>query len=521
MKSLARRLAGLGGWRRFALALVLGAFAATALAPIYLVPALVVGFSGLLWLLDGATDRRTRFLIGWFFAWGHFIVGLYWIGEAFLVDAARFAWLLPFPVLGLPAGLALFPALAIAVLEHFRLRGAARAIGLGIAWTIAEWLRGHLLTGFPWNLLGYAWAFSDTMLQSAAVIGVYGLSLLTVSIAALPAGLGTGGNDDRLVWRWLAGAGAMLCLIAGFGAYRLAVAEISYVPGIQLRIVQGNIAQHMKAEADERQHILERYLQLSSLAGADRVTDWIWPETAVPYIFDPTGAVTRLLAKLADHGGYVFAGAIRRSPPDQPFEVWNSLQVVSRDGVIGVYDKRHLVPFGEFLPMRWLLGRLGLQALAQSSIDFSAGQSNGILELPHRPEVRALICYEAIFANEIILSGDRPSWLLNITNDAWFGTSAGPYQHFAAARARAIEQGLPLVRAANSGISALVDPYGRVIKQLGLGVAGVLDGPLPVGLPQVPLYGRFGDLILLLLLTAAAILTVQLNRIRSARSVVE
>ncbi len=523
MARLAESIAGMAGWRRYLLAFVLGASAALALPPFYLLPFLITGFTGLLWLLEGAPSWRRRGFTVWFFAWGHFIVGLYWIGEAFFVDAEKFAALVPFPVLGLPAALAFFPAVLVALVPIRRLSPPAAVLGLALAWTLSEWLRGHLFTGFPWNLLGYAWSFSDAMSQAYAFIGVYGMSLITVAVAALPALFGTSGGAAQArrlrPFAWLGGGAGLLCAIALLGAWRLAGPAPGAVPGVRLRIVQGDAAQHGDTTPADRIARLERYLQLSELPGAHEITTWIWPESAIAFPIDQSPPALALVAGLVQggHDHLLLAGTFRVAGLGTPaVKVWDSLEIFGGQGILARYDKRHLVPFGEYLPMRWLMSRIGFAKLTEGTIDFSAGTTPAVLHPPGLPAVRPLICYEDIFANEVATADGRPGWLVNITNDAWFGRSSGPYQDFAAARARAIEQGLPLVRAANTGISAIIGPRGRVRQELGLGRSGVIDGALPQGLQSPPPYARFGDLIPLALALGALGLAAATGRWRRA-----
>jgi apolipoprotein N-acyltransferase len=516
LAAIAGRVAALAGWRRYAAAAALGGLLAAALPPLYLLPLAAVAFSGLVWLLDGAHGRRRQFFTAFAFAYGYFVPGLYWTGIAFFVDAARFAALVPLPVLGLPLLLALFPASGVAA-AHALLPGGGpgRAAVLAVGWTLGEYARSHLFTGFPWNLVGYLWTVSDAVMQPAALIGVHGLGLLTVLLAALPATLADAAGPRRgAIWL---GAGALgVAAMIGAGGLRLAVTDVAMVEGVRLRLVQPGIEQSLKWRDDRRAANFARHVELSLGPGAETVTHVIWPETAGPYFLDREPDLLAALAKVARQG-LVLTGTPRRSNagPAAP-AVWNSLQAV--DGaarVVGTYDKRHLVPFGEYLPFRPLLGRLGIDKLAVSAVDFSAGNGPQVLDLPGLPPVRPLICYEGIFADEILTAASPlPAWLLNVTNDGWFGISSGPYQHFAMARLRAVEQGLPLVRAANTGISAIVDPLGRVIGRLGLGQTGVVDGPLPAALPEGTVYARFGDLsALAIALIVAALWAVAKRRL--------
>jgi len=277
--------------------------------------------------------------------------------------------------------------------------------------------------------------------------------------------------------------------------------------------VQANIDQRLKWEESERVNTLKKYLALSTQAGAAPVTHVVWPETALPYFLSTEPELLRILAQVVPPGGMLLTGAVRVDPPTvRPQQVWNSVHAIDEQGrVVATYDKFHLVPFGEYVPLRNILP---LDKITPGTSDFAAGPGPMTLIVPGLPPVSPLVCYEAIFPGAVTpSSGPRPAWLLNVTNDAWFGDSAGPRQHFASARLRAIEEGLPLVRAANTGISAVVDPYGRVRAQLDLGRQGVIDSPLPEALPAT-LYARWGNAVLLLLLLIGGGAIVALRRRR-------
>ena len=520
MTDLGQRLSRLEGWRRYLLASALGVAAALALPPLHLLPFLVVAFSGLVWLIAGSPGPRGAFAAGWWFGFGHFVAGLYWLGYAFLVDAERFGWMMPFAVAGLAAALAIYPGLATLVTWFGRPSGPGRILILAAAWTAGEWLRGHLFTGFPWNLIGYAWTASDAMLQFAAVGGVYGLSLLTVLAASMPAVLAEARVGAWRRWRPLVAAGAVLALVWVGGLLRLEGADVGEVPEVRLRITQANIPQHEKWRADLREANLFRHLQLTSSPGAARVSHVIWPETAVPFFVANDPARRRLIGGLVSPGGLLLTGAPRTTGERSvPLRLWNSFHAIDWQGdIVATYDKFHLVPFGEYLPFRPLLELFNIARIAPGATDFSRGPGPRTLELPGLPPVSPLICYEVIFADRVTAEGNRPGWLLNITNDAWFGISSGPYQHFAMARVRAVEQGLPLVRAAGTGISAIVDPYGRTLGRLDLGQAGVLDGGLPMALEEPPPYAWLGDKPILLL-SLISFITGQLLSRKRAKSV--
>ncbi|HZD28657.1 MAG TPA: apolipoprotein N-acyltransferase, partial [Xanthobacteraceae bacterium] len=454
----------------------------------------------------------------------YFVPGLYWIGYAFLVDASTFAWLLPFAILGLPAYLALFTAFGFALARLLWTRDASRVLALAISLTIAEWLRGHVLTGFPWNAYGYALISPLWLAQGAALIGIWGLTFCAVAFYASPAVLA----DDRAHTRrpWLApGLGAAtIVALAIYGAVRLEHTPTRFVEGVRLRIMQPNLQQDEKFNYSQKQEVMSRYLALSERGSQSTslrdVTLLIWPESAFPFFLAREPDALAQIAKLLPEGTALITGAIR-PPDDAPphglvTRAYNSIYVIGHgSAILSVYDKVHLVPFGEYLPFQDLLERLGLMQLTQVRGGFIAGDRRRNQAAPGVPNFLPLVCYEIIFPGDavprsdqtgwfyrhlgrylgwptVMGTGERPGWLLNLTNDGWFGASAGPYQHFQQARVRAIEEGLPLVRVANSGISAVIDPLGRIVKSLPLGSEGVLDAPLPQPIAPTP-YARLGD----------------------------
>jgi len=514
---IAHRLAGLTGWRRWLAAGFLGALASAALPPLYLVPVLWPAFTGLLWLLDGARRARGAFMIGWAFGAGHFLTGLYWVGIAFLVDAEQFALLMPFAVAGLAVGIGLFPAVIVLAVWSTRSRGVPRLLLFAAVWLAAEWLRSWILTGFPWNLIGSVWAFSDAMLQLGALSGIWGLSLLTLLAAAAPATLSEGSKTT--LSRWLP-VGATLLLLAltwAGGELRLSAAPPAgsrSVEGVALRLVQPGIAQSSKWATDLRaQHIADQ-MALTLRNGAGRYSHAIWPETAITYSIADQPDLRQALAQIVPPGGLLLSGAPRTVWEASGPRLWNSFHALDPLGEIrGTYDKFHLVPFGEYVPLK---GLLGISKLTQGRLDFSPGPGLRTLTMPGLPPFGPLICYEVIFPGQVTEPGKRPDWLLNLTNDSWFGTSSGPYQHFASARMRAVEEGLPLVRVANSGISGVVDGYGRTLARLELNKVGVLDAALPKPIAGATIFSRVGNwsvLILFLLSVSAAYISRPLRRL--------
>lgn len=514
----AERITNLTGRRRAAAAALAGLVSVLAMAPFNFFPVLFVSIPALIWLIDGAVreadqtirPQRTRIkkgaFLGWLFAVGYFSGGWFWIGHAFLVDAERFAALMPVMLLTLIALMALYGAAAGALAAAAWRPGSRRVIIFALAWVIFEYLRGHLFTGFPWNLFGYAFAGSNIMIQPAALIGIYGLSLLALVIAALPAvfyaseGFATKHPVQAGLW-----AAALLISLSLYGTARLiGETQINPAETVQLRIIQPNIKQQDKWRPENKEQILRTYMSLTSSPGIEDIDIVIWPEVALPFVLDRNSEIRRILGSLLPREAVLVTGSIRYSGDSSALKAYNSVMVINPAGQItALYDKAHLVPYGEYLPFKKLLNALGLEKLTNIRADFSAGPGPRTLQLPNDTSISPLICYEIIFPGQIVDPASRPHWIANLTNDAWFGDLTGPYQHFQKARLRAIEQGLPVIRAANTGISAVIDGYGRVLQALALNETGMIDAVLPPPLAPPP-YARFGDLMLLPLLLLAA-----------------
>jgi apolipoprotein N-acyltransferase len=494
---LDRRIAVLKfqGWRALGAGLIAGALAALAMPPLYWFPLAVVGFVAFVWLWDAAATPRIATLRAWFWGIGHFTVGSYWMVEAFFVPPADFAPLGAPAVLGLAMVLAAFPAAAAGATRILVLRWPylgrryRRLILLAVAWTVTEWLRGHIFTGFPWNPLAHVWAFATPLLQGASLVGVYGLGTLTFIMLAAPAA------------GWRASLASLAAVgLAGVAGQQVMGASAPANTGPIVRIVQPNVPQAEKWRPEGRARELQKLIDLSRRDGFDRLAAVIWPETATPFIVQPGSSGLAMLATAAPPGGYLLAGAARSGAAVKD-GVWNSLLAIDAAGtVVATYDKVHLVPFGEYIPFHkeWppLTGLIGRGS-------FEKGESFTTLSLPGLPGFSPLICYEALFPGEVTGPGARPAWLLNITNDAWFGVSSGPYQHLVSARLRSIEEGLPMIRVANTGISAVIDAYGHILASLGMEKEGVIDHALPPSRAETP-YARWHDWTLLLLLTILA-----------------
>ena len=459
-------------------------------------------------------------LVGWSFGFGYFLAGLFWIGEAFLVEAHTFViYFLPFAVMAMPAGLALFYAAATALAARFWNPGPGRVVVLALALSATEWLRGHVLSGFPWNGLGYALTYPLALMQSAGLVGIYGLALCAVLIFALPAvlwaeaPLAQAGTRDRRA----AIAIAVLPLLAAalYGYAGLAWGAQDIVPGVKIRIVQPSVPQREKWRPENQARIFQDHLELSATDATGKrddlagITHVMWPEAAMPFMPLEHPEARAAIGRLLPPGVPLITGALRMEPDpsntERPRRFYNSLLVFGAQGsLVASYDKIYLVPFGEYLPLQPLLEAIGLRPLTRARGRFETGVTpRPLLRVPGLPAAAPIICYEAIFPRAIVEGGERPGLMLNVTNDGWFGNTTGPRQHFHQARVRAVEEGLPLIRSANNGISAVIDARGRVTARLDLDVRGVVDVELPAALPP-PLYARLGDFIFLAMWLVAA-----------------
>jgi apolipoprotein N-acyltransferase len=493
------------GWRRRLLAVSSGALTAFALPPYDVSLVLVLTFPCLVWLLDGALEPgrgrrmeklRTGFALGWLFGFGYFLAGLWWIGSAFLVEADRFAWLMPFAVLAMPAGLALFTGLGVALAALFWSGRFRRILLLAACLTLADWLRGHVLTGFPWNSFGHTVSGSLVLSQAASLVGLYGLTFLTVALASAPALLADARPlAERL--RAVGFAAGTVLVLAAYGIVRLWQPALPPAD-LDIRIVQPSIDQKNKWRPELRDDIFRTFLDMTEapLTGAARIGHrdwWCGRSRRVPFLLTQEPGALFRIGKALGGSAELVTGAIRAEGGAAGPDYYNSVYVIGGEGTVrGIYDKVRLVPFGEYVPLKSLADRLGLTSLAGPLDGFEAGYQPRVLSTSGSYRFLPLICYEAIFPGRPDSLSATPAFLLNVTNDAWFGKTPGPYQHFAQARLRTIETGLPLIRAANTGISAIVDPRGVVIDELGIFEPGLIDGRLPQRLGST-VYGITGD----------------------------
>lgn len=501
-----------GRWSRIGLALLAGLATALAHPPFGVLPGLI-GYPLLMILAERSSTRRGAFWMGWLAGFAYFLVSCWWVAEAFFVNPEQI-WMAPFAASLLPAGLGLFWAVATALHRHISPVGWRRALVFAALFCLLEWLRGHVLTGFPWNPAGASWKAGSAMSQAASVIGVYGLSLLTVTSVCLFASLlERGGRRARFLPAGI--AAAVLASTLAWGAARLSSARVE-PSGTVVRIVQAAVDQESKWTPEAYRGIVDRYLSLTRQPAARRPDLVIWPEGALPasanQVFGAGSPDADAIAEAVQPGQSLILGLGRGALEAEGERYYNSLFVLTDRGgpgltVSALYDKYRLVPFGEYLPGGGWLTPLGVRSLTHMPTDFSAGPLPAPIAIPGAPPAQPLICYESLYPGFTPGGGARPDWIVNISNDAWFGRTSGPLQHLNLASYRAIETGLPIARATPTGVSAMIDPWGRVVdgQRLESGAMGVIDADLPRPAAATP-YGRVGDIPALLAILIGVLL---------------
>ena len=464
-----------------AAATALGAICSLGLAPYYqwwiLFIAIPIALFGLRGLLPNNMQRI--FLAGWCFGFGYFIAALHWIGYAFFVNAANDLWMMPFALGGLSALLSLYWAFATVIAAVLARRGHPLWLSVPVAFAAMEWFRGHLFTGFPWSVFGQMVDGMWGVEQAAAFVGMTGLTFLIWAWAASIYGI------------WVErGLVRVCCVILLFtfpatlllGQWRLATHPTVYIPNIMLRLVQPNISQNEKWREGNARKIFDQLLSLTAAPPSTGipVTHIIWPESSIPFLIDESQKGRAEIAQALKPGQTLLAGVVRRAAPRDDAAYFTSILVFDSNAtVLNHYDKWKLVPGGEFLPLAWALEPLGLRKLVALPESFTAGDGATTMPVPGAGNAGFSICYEAIFPEAVANETMEPDWLINVTNDGWFGNSSGPWQHLAQMRLRAIETGAPAVRVANTGISAVIDAYGREVFTSQQNIAGAFDVMLP------------------------------------------
>lgn len=522
MQRLAGRIILLWGWQRAFVAFLAGALAVLGQAPFDFFAACFVSFPVLVLLLDGATAEpgagplgrlKPAFAVGWWFGFGYFLAGLWWIGGALLVEADSFAWAMPLAVVGIPLMLAFFYGFAAAVARLMWSDGIGRIAAVAFGFALAEWLRGFLFTGFPWNAIGYAAMPVPLMMQAVSLVGMNGMNALAVFVFAMPALL-AGSRHLRL------GAALAVLIVAadlGFGYLRLAAPEPPASRHLDVRIVQPSVDLSEKWDASVRDRIFATMLALSSeppQRGDEKPQLVLWPETAVPFLFTERPQALTAIGDMLSDGQMLLAGAIREesaATAGGEARYYNSVVAIDDRGeIVDAVDKVHLVPFGEYLPFERLLSRLGIEQFVAGPMSLSAGSSRHLVTLPGGIRAALFVCYEVIFPQLVGVDVASGELIVNVTNDAWFGDTPGPYQHFRQAQVRAAENGLPLLRAANNGISAVVDSRGRVVDALTIDARGVIDVRVPIGVRDGVSAGRrsINGFAIMILLAATALVAI-------------
>ncbi|MFM7083540.1 MAG: apolipoprotein N-acyltransferase [Hyphomicrobium sp.] len=509
------------GWKRNTLTFLCGLFSVFSLAPFFISPILFLTFPFLVWMLEKpfgmALNTRKiwqSFQDGWWFGFGYFFAGLFWVGEAFLVEAEVFGWLLPFAVLLLPAGLAIFYGAAAILTTSFWRPGLSGLLIMAVLFSSVEWLRGHILTGFPWNILGYALTSNVVMMQAAGIIGIYGLTLWTILFFSSPLVLLEQNlNHKNCIKKKITSFVVVVTpavLMYFYGVFQIPINDNYEHNRPRVRLVQPSVPQREKWMVEKQGEIFSLHLNLSR-QNEEKPNDLsnpfdliVWPEAAMPFRpLEHPEALEALSALLKGSETILLSGGLRvdfskaESAQDGAKNIprlFNSIFAFSSGGdMLGIYDKIHLVPFGEYLPFQKYLELIGFQQLTKIRGGFTSGPNpRPLFKLKGLPTFSGLICYEAIFPGQIVQGSERPEFLINVTNDGWFGETIGPYQHLHQTRVRAVEEGLPILRAANNGISAVIDSYGRIRASLGLNKRGVIDATLPP-MNKPPLYAIWGD----------------------------
>lgn len=487
-------------------ALVSGLLSASAFAPVYAVPVLVLALVSVWFVTDRANTRRQAALIGYWYGFGLFAAGFYWIGNALLIDAQSFGWLYPVALLGAGAFFGLFTILPF--IAWFMCRNPwSKILVFGALWVIMEWIRSFILTGFPWNLLGTVWGGDPIFIQTASLWGTYGLSYVTILLC--------GSLYLFIKGKRKTGVALLIGIIGGlsvFGIWRLSNADPN-LSDVTVRLVQPAIPQQMKWDSDAVEDNLNRYIELSRSGGFEDVDFVIWGETAAPFYLNPEDLDWRVASRAVPPQGYLITGSLRFDG----YQAYNSMFVLNDQfKLINFYDKHHLVPFGEYIPLRSYLPKW-IKPVANQIADFGIGEPYKTIKLDNMPTFGALICYEIIFPDEVIDRKNKPAWLVVLSNDGWYGHSAGPYQHLAAAQMRAVEEGITIVRSANTGISAVISPFGTLSGVIGLDQEGFTDVRLPQQMNVETFYSLMGSCGFLLLISIISIFACIIEKLINLR----
>jgi len=513
------------------LAFLAGSFMALSFAPFYIFIAPAISLSVFYFLLEkNYTKKREIFYLGFAFGYGHFLFTIYWISISLLVDAASFAWLIPFALTLIPGALAAYFGLFALgyklLLKRFAFKETYQKIIIfALCFFVMEFLRSNLFSGFPWALLGYVWMFNLKFAQIGSIFGIYGLSIFAVLCSLIPVIFykKTSSFSDKIFTIILS-----LFLIGNFlfGNFYIDDKKLIKQDDIKIRLVQANVAQELKWNGEERFRNFIKHIAMTNSQNPAGLKAVIWSESSIPYVLNESPQLMQYIEAGVPENGVIISGALRMKENNKPNEidVYNSVFVLNKTGINNYYDKHHLVPFGEYVPLHQLLSFLFLgkivDGITGGGKGFSSGEKAQTLALEDF-SFSPLVCYEAIFSNEVIDKNNLPDVFINLTNDAWFGNSSGPFQHFDMARMRAIEYGIPLIRVANNGITAFIDPFGKIIKSLPRNQMAIADITL-IKNSESTIYTSFGSLptalLILILLVIILIKMPTKNQKQNAKT---
>lgn len=505
---------------RYGAALAFGFLASLSHAPVHLSAVLIVSLSALVLLIDASRMAKRPLVdaafVGWLFGVGMCLPAYAWIANPFYVEADKYAFLAPVAVIGMGAGMALFIAFSAGLAAAFWTSNWTRVLVLAAAWSAGELLRGYILTGFPWNLVVYSWTNEIESVQLASVVGPYGLGLIYVALCALPAvalrprcrtAETPPPSPQPILVGPLLAMGFGLLAVYGFGAARLALVAVPAADTeTTVRLINPSVEQRLKFLPNGETRLFEQAVGLGQTSASSDVDMIVWPEATTSFDLAASDLARQYIGEMLQPNQLLLAGSSRvdfnRAESRRLFH--NSLQVFDTEGEIKqIYDKSHLVPFGEYVPIKWFFNTIGFEQLTRARGALTPGAGLETIFADGAPSFSPLICYEAIFPGYVVGSGQRPDFLLNVSDDSWFGKGWGPRQHFVSARMRTVEEGLPMVRAANQGVTAVIDPLGRIVKRLEPETEGAINASLPAPLTPT-LYALLGDWISLLVLMSAA-----------------
>ncbi|XVN43626.1 MAG: apolipoprotein N-acyltransferase [Candidatus Rickettsia vulgarisii] len=468
-----------------------------AFAPVFFIPGLL-GIGLLCYQVQISKNWQEALKLGFIFGFGHFLTSMYWISIGVSVYIDEFWWAIPFALFGLPIILACFIAGSCALSFLARNNYYYQFI-FCLCWVFFEWLRSWLFTGLPWNLIGYAFSFSNILIQSSSIVGIYGLSFFVVYISTSFYPIFS--RNYRQLKILLLSSSLIILLITSYGILRLNNNPTNF-SNIKVRVVQPSIPQVAKWDEQEFWKNLNSHITLSEEQGDTDLIIWSEAALVAPYNYEPIKR--KLLSMLAKKNAILITGGITNNDlADEDFEIYTSLYALTQEGSqLFEYHKSHLVPFGEYMPLKNILP---LKKITHGFLDYTEGDGKLVALSKYNLIIKPLICYETIFPNLVRTTNKSADLIINVTNDAWYGNFSGPYQHLQISRMRSVENGLPMVRTANNGISAIIDPVGRIINSLPINKVGYIDSFIPYKTKSITTYSQYGDICVLLAVIATFI----------------